>query len=397
MLPQMFLESLQFIHPKDIVELLNRDDRPKRGIRWVFKNELRPVGLYCYLGARFGQPNRIQNFLRKDDSDNLVHWEWFLRVGEGFVAIQGLNFRTEVWLAGVQGVQEDDDSKFVDLVKQSFAGHGKAMGNVRKSLEHWVEFVKPYQQLRRTVSGLMDELADLNLNSETDGIADIANHHSVDDLNEIQASWSEKASRYSRAFGLAFGLRSMLPVMAEAFVNLLLYILMKRELRGDERLRENDIRQQIDIRIRSLSHNCVGFQKHVDYTSEPCRFHTLVNERNDLLHGNVVVDKLRFNELFFSKKVPVFIEYLSMWDRSIGVAQRAVGMASVKEEMDVVYGLVECLLSCLHGNVREAVRSLADKFNLGHCLDDGRLGILFPNWLIDFAPGPLTPAENAAP
>src|SRR6185437_11537478 len=201
--------------------------------------------------------------------------------------------------------------------------------------------------------------------------------------------WNAKAALYSRAFGLAFGVRSMLPVMAEAFVNLMLCILMKPELRSDERLRENAVRQQIDIRIRSLSHNCLGFERPIDYTSEPCRrFHTLMNERNDLLHGNLVVDKLRFNELYFFGKVPVFIQYSSMWDRSMGVAHRAVGMESIKDELNVVDGLIEYLLSCLRDDIKEDIRGITNRFDLGFSLDDGRFGVLFANWLVDFVPGP---------
>ena len=63
---------------------------------------------------------------------------------------------------------------------------------------------------------------------------------------------SRHDSLYSRATGLCFGVRSMLPVMAEAFVNILLYMLMKPALKKDDRLRENLFRQSIDIRIKSL-------------------------------------------------------------------------------------------------------------------------------------------------
>ena len=58
--------------------------------------------------------------------------------------------------------------------------------------------------------------------------------------------------------------------------------------------------------------------------------------RNDLLHGNVAIDKLRFNDLYFNGTVPVFIQYSTMWDRSIGVAHRSVGMGAVNEELAVV-------------------------------------------------------------
>lgn len=181
----------------------------------------------------------------------------------------------------------------------------------------------------------------------------------------------------------------MLPVMAEAFVNLLLYLLMKPDLKKDERLRDNLIRQPIDIRIRSLSDNCIGFKQRVDYSNEACRrYHTLVNERNDLLHGNVVINKLRFNELFFNGRVPIFTQYTSMWERSFGVAHRSAGLDTVMAELAVVNCLIEYLLSCLGDKLRDQVKFMADKFDLGVCLDDGRLGVLFSNQLIDYVTEP---------
>lgn len=380
-LPSDFVEKLEFVHPKDTIGILLRKDRPKMGTHWLFKNEVRPVDLYCYLGARFGQPNGIQNFLRGDHSGNLIHWEWFLRYGDSFITIQGMDYRTEIWISNVDAGETDRDD-FVNQLKAQFSQFGKSMGEVRRALEHWVEFVNPYQRLRQSVTSLMDELSSLELDTERDRVPDISE---VSGPEEFQAKWKEQAEKYNRATGLCFGVRSMLPVMAEAFVNLLLYILMKPDIKKDERLRENAIRQQIDVRIRSLSHNCIGFKQHVDYSSDACKnFHSLVNERNDLLHGNVVIDKLRFNELYFFGKVPVFIKYLSMWDRSLGVAHRSVGLDSVKNELAVVDSLIQYLLSCLDDKVREKIQFMSDKFDLGLCLDDGRLGVLFGDLLVDF-------------
>jgi len=390
-LPSDFLSKLEFVHPKDIIELLQRKGRPKLGARWVLKNEIRPVDLYCYLGARFGQPNGIQNFLRGDHSENLVHWEWFLRCGEGHITIQGLNYRTEIWIGGID-VSEADKEALVQQLKKDFAAHGQAIGKVRKALEHWIEFVNPYKRLRRSVDQLVGELTALGLDASRDSLPDLADEK---DPGSFQAKWKEHADKYSRAIGLCFGIRSMLPVMGEAFVNLLLYILMKPELKQDERLRENAIRQPIDIRIKSLAHNCKGFKQAPDYGSEPCkRYHSLVNERNDLLHGNVIIDKLRFNELYFYGRVPVFIEYSTMWERSFGVAHRSAGLEHVSGELAVVDGLVEYLLSCLDDKIKDQIRRLTDTFILGLCLDDGHLGILFSEQLIDFVPQFAVPEEQ---
>ena len=53
--------------------------RNSKGSGLIIRSQIRPVDAYAYLRARFGQPNGFQNFLRKDDSDNLIHWDFNLK------------------------------------------------------------------------------------------------------------------------------------------------------------------------------------------------------------------------------------------------------------------------------------------------------------------------------
>jgi hypothetical protein len=48
--------------------------------RWELTTGIRPVDLYVYLKARFGEPNGI-TMISKDheDSDNLIHWHYSLK------------------------------------------------------------------------------------------------------------------------------------------------------------------------------------------------------------------------------------------------------------------------------------------------------------------------------
>lgn len=380
-----FVNDLETIHPKALMELLQSDKRPHFDTYWTLKNEIKPADLYCYLYARFGPPNGIQNFLRGDHSENLIHWEWALRSHDLIMLIQGLNFRTEIWLSGNEQPVSAQDH-FVSAVKETFAAYGSNMSEVRKALEHWIEFVNPYQRIRRSIESLSDELEALNIGEDLKCKKDLKDYESPDAWAE---DWKRQASKYSRATGLCFGVRSMLPVMAEAFVNFLLYMLMKPALKKDDRLRENLIRQPIDVRIKSLAHNCIGFRADIDYSNEICRrYHTLVNERNDLLHGNVVIEKLKFSELHFNRKVPVFQSYSTMWDRAFGVAHRSVGLEVLKDERKTVEDLIEYIISCLDDKIRDQVRFFSQKHELGMCLDDGRLGALFSGQLVDMMPGP---------
>lgn len=376
------LQALSVLHPSCIVEIIKGEKLPKGGFIWEIKNEVKPIDLYCYLYARFGMPNGLQNFLRNDSSDNLIHWEWTFATDDGLILIQGHNFRTEVHCMGEFNESEYQRSDFIDQIKNDFAAHGKRMAEVRKStLEKWAQFVNPYDRIKSAIDTLVAELDALDLDADAYRTTDLAELRTEYD----REAWKDMARRFSKGFGICFGIRSMLPVMAEAFVNLLLFLLARPEIKSDARLFENLIRQPIDIRIKSLHINCVGIASAVDYTTEPCKnYHSLVNERNDLLHGNVAIEKLTFDEVYFNKNVPVFVEYRSVWERSFGVGLESVGLHKVKDEMTVVSSFIAYVLERLTPKVREQVEMLMENRDLGYNYANKRVGLLFSKRLVDF-------------
>lgn len=380
-LSQDFVDQFQTFTLPDVFKLFNGPSKPHFTVKWTLKNEIAPSDLYCYLSARFGSPNGMLTMMKEDDSDQLFHWDWVLKSGETYVMIQGMSYRTEVHIATDQILTEHDRLEFIQHIKSNFASVGKEMSVVRTNLENWLEFVNPYQRIRRTIYRLKGDLDELKIDSEPDQIKDMSDYDSVE---EYSAAWEAQSVRYSRAFGLCFGIRSMLPIMAESYVNLLLYILMKPELKSDERLRESKFRQQIDVRIKSLSFDCNGFSNAIDYSHQSCKnYHSLVNERNDLLHGNVVIDKLKFNDIYFDGNTPIFKRYLTMWERAFVVEQNAVGLDKVNSELSIVEDLITYLNSCLDEKIRDSVLKMVAKYDLGIRTDNGGLGILFPDRLVD--------------
>src|ERR1044071_7354751 len=63
------------------LEKAGPEKRSKRTVLMV-RQHLSPVDVYCYLKARFGEPNGFQNWLRQDTSDNWIHWDYYLKTGE---------------------------------------------------------------------------------------------------------------------------------------------------------------------------------------------------------------------------------------------------------------------------------------------------------------------------
>ena len=374
--------NLEAIHPSCIAKIVSGGQLPKGGDIWEFTNEIKPIDLYCYLYAKYGKPNGLQSILRTDDSDNLIQWEWTL-VGEyGLTSIQGHNFRTEVHLNGDFKGKGLTLEMFISQVKSDISNYGESISELRKELEKWTQFVNPYHRIFSAVQQHMNKLEELKLDPEKDKVPQ---PKSSEELNDFGNRWQEVTDRYSYALGLAFGLRSMLPVLAESFVNLVLFLLCKPEIKSNERLFQNTLRQPIDIRVQSLSVNCIGFESPIDYSSDQCKkFHSLMNERNDLLHGNVEVNKLSIGEVYFNGTVPLFLQYEDFWDKSIGVSMKSVKLETLAQDRKVVEDFIDFILSKMQNQIGEQFKGLMEKGQLGFNKKTGRVGVLFPEHLADF-------------
>ena len=372
----------QAIDSSCLIKILKGDKLPNESEIWEFTNEIKPIDIYCYLYAKYGPPNGLQSFLRSDDSDNLIHWEWALAGEFGITMIQGQNFRSEVLLRGNfkdKGLTIND---FISQIKSDIGSQGKKISELRKKLEKWTQFVNPYKRIKSAVDQHFLKLESLSINPEVDKVPQAT---TLSEWNSYGEKFTAISDKYSYAMGLTFGLRSMLPVLAESFVNLIIFILCRPDIKTNDRLFQSVIRQPIDIRIQSLHINCIGFESAVDYSSDECKnFHTLMNERNDLLHGNVEVNKLSIGDVYFDKNIPLFLQYEDFWDKSIGVSMKSVKFDRIQTDRDVVNKFIQYIVNKLKPEVKEEIEMIMEKGQLGFNYKTGRVGVLFPEYMVDF-------------
>ena len=139
------LDKCSAISPHCIVKIIQGGKLPKGGGIWNIENEIKPSDLYCYLYAKFGPPNGLQNLFRQDDSDNLIHWDWTLGHELGLIMILGLNLRTEVHLLGNFDFPRCNKEAFISSIKNDFGNYGKEISTFRREhLENWDIFINPY-------------------------------------------------------------------------------------------------------------------------------------------------------------------------------------------------------------------------------------------------------------
>ena len=349
-------------------------------------NELKPSDLYLYFYAKFGPPNGFQNLMRNDDSDNLVHWDWTFKHQNGLLSFWGMNRRTEVLFIGNWDFEKIDKAQVIRSIKSDFKNHGAKMSLLRKDmLENWETFVNPYHNLESSIRMMEKELEELQVCPETDRFPDYETPSGATRVGELV---SDISKRYVRAYGISKSLQALTPVMAESFLNLLLLLLMKKEIRENERIKDSVIRANIDVKVQSLSLHCNGFGSAIDWKAEPCvRYNRVINHRNDILHGNIVISKLKTGEIFFNEKVPVFKKYSDMWEQLFERRLEASGFNQVAEDLEAVRGFVSYILDCLEPASREVMEQFMGRSEIGRNFEDGRFGLLLPDHLVDMMPG----------
>ena len=263
------LDDFRAPSPPEIAQWLKeRAEGCALGI-WTIRDELSAADLYVYLYAKFGPPNGIQNLLRDDDSDNLIHWDWTLQHTQGLLIFLGMNLRTEVHFVGRWDFEKLERDQLIRFIKGDFAKYGKEMSRLRREvLEDWETFLNPYQNLRASIDDMRKQLGELGIDHDRDRFED---PEVASDYKDFAATITRLGERYTSAYGLATSLRVLAPILAESFVNLLMFVLLKSDIKENERLRETAIRAQIDIKVQSLHINCDGFREKVDWSAPACR------------------------------------------------------------------------------------------------------------------------------
>lgn len=374
------------VNPPERIERLRKADRIVS--RFMIGNRITPIDLYVYLKARFGKPNGIQTILRAPDSDNLFHWQYAVGTDSVLLEVTEANLYMEAIVEGLGNPNNDEIDELFTVIKQDFGNHGKEMSAVRKGLEHWELFINPFKRLYDVLLRSKNDLIELNIS----GISVPETPQTPDELERFQKQIHELGPKFNDALRLGVTLKMLTPVLAEAFVNLVIFILAKEEIKKDSRLYQDAIRREIDVRVKSLHLICDGFEKPVDSTSDRFKnFHTLMNGRNDFLHGNVDPTKLKFDSVYFDYgTIPIFKKRASFGELALSHKLIHVEPDSALTSLNTVLTFIDLVLECLDPGVREMMERFLYATSPGWRPDDGVPGVLFPEAVVHTVLGGLS-------
>jgi len=351
---------------------------PKRALNvGVFRRLISPLDLYCYLQARFGRPNGFQNLLKSDSSDNLIHWQYELLCGEDWLDISGFTTSVHIRFWTDKPLTKQDWSEFAANVKRDFSSYGERKSKALKALEKWRLFINPYKRIKDATDNLSRDVA--KLASREFPKVDLPSKKSQFRRYEILVKEKIENNRALQEKGLA--LKFLTPVLAESFVNMIIFLTCKPEVRGNERVYQDTVRKQIDIRVATMPLFCVGFPRGIDINSDQYKdFKRVMDSRNDFLHGNVDPIRFGFEDVYFDNKTPLFKEGHDLVDMISQNALRFIEPNTLIAELEAVRKFCNYILDQMHPYLRQGAEVLLDSVELGWNTSDRRIGaLLSPN------------------
>lgn len=357
-------------------------DRPEAtkgkptGSTLVFRKHLSPLAVYKYLFSRFGPPYGIQTFVKKqNDSDNLFHWDYLIKAGPHMLGILGGNRDVNVQIDG-KIMKPKDWVHFSKALKGDFARCGADMAKVAATLEKWTIVTNRFAMIADACAGFHDVLSE-----EMDAPDFIPGKRTSEvGIKRYYQQVETIGKRADRVFSASLSLDLMTPVLAEAFVNLLIFIMRKDELKRNQRQYDQYVRQPIDTRVFNLHLMCNHFKDGVNPDSEDYRaFKRVMDRRNHHLHGNIDPARDGIETVYFDKFTPLFEKGADPFLELFRIRESVFDVPGVLSRYHDVHSFFYYILSLMDKQPRAEIEMLMNDSTIGYDTTRMKTGRLFPS------------------
>jgi hypothetical protein len=353
----------------------NAGSKKKRSVLAV-RHHLSPVDVYCYLKARFGEPNGFQNFLRRDTSDNYIHWDYNLKAGDEDVYISGMS--REIHLVVSEKLTDENWHDLILGIQADYKRVASQKSAVFKSLEQWVTFPNRFVQIAAVCADMHADIVS-NIGGFQIWKSASGTKKKVREQHSILKRLTERASHVHRS---CLQLSLLTPVLAEAFINMLILILCKPEIRENTRQFESFIRSQIDTKLFDLAYKCRGFVRPIDQHAETFKkFKRVMDKRNHSIHGNCDPVREQVELVYFEGKRPLFKEAGDHIGKLLETLERQHAPEIVTRDYEDTYAFLEDVVTHLEPGLVESVRQILESNYPGYDIERKRMGCLFPNYV----------------
>ena len=365
-------------HAKEYIDLIQNKEKYS-SVVYRSNNEISQLDLYSYFRIKFGKPNGILSFLRANDSDNFIQWHFSFKIDNFYFDVLGSTRFLEFQILTNKNETISENFTSIILYLNKCIKDNKAeIEKFKKLIETWSMFLNTYKRVNDVFTKYTEKYLKITEKQPTLPNKSVLTRKEMDLYIKEFKIFIEKID-YKKEYGLISKMLS--PIVGESYINLTLFILAKKEIKNDERLFESLMRNQIDIKLKTMHLNCYSFIKQIDQNDLRFKnFLKLMNKRNDFLHGNVHPGVNKYDTVHFEGTIPLLNKEMDM---SVEMSQSALFQIS-KEEIEfcksAIDGIKSLIFESIAEDVRESLSRIYATSTLGWNENTKRVGILFPDY-----------------
>lgn len=327
---------------------------------------------YSYLKTRFGYPNGfIMDLKNPKTSDNLIHWGFDLLDNEYYVRIFGMKSYVQIFYAGEASFSNKDWELFLSDLKNEFKRYKIETQPIKNSFEEWDLTFNPYNRINHRT--LMLEATIKHIRSV---MSSLKNHKDVEKGLKNSENFIPQFNEFCDA---CFFLNLLIPLKGEAFVNAIMFLLVRSEIKEDQNLYDRLIRMNIDIKIKLLHVHCFGFKKQPDWNHSAFKnFMKIYAKRNDSIHGNFLPNQHTYGTVYFDDMIPLSKKNELPLKSLFAKHLKGIEPDSMLNNLENVRKFQEFILECIDETIKSDLLHMLKQDELGWDKKRKRLGILFP-------------------
>ncbi|WP_156361253.1 hypothetical protein [Sphingomonas sp. Leaf257] len=194
-------------------------------------------------------------------------------------------------------------AQIIKSLKNDFGRMGREKSEIIKSLEKWYVFPNRFLAIANRCADLHQRLSMALPRAERDMNAKIVRSSDPDFVLKSK----RRSKLISDITECCIELPILMPIMFETFIGMIVAFLTKAGVRGNERLFQTFKKSALDVKIFDLHTRCDGFMKPVDPANPVMsRYWSVVNRRNDIMHGNIDPVRDATEVIYFDGKKPLY-------------------------------------------------------------------------------------------
>ncbi|QFT92072.1 hypothetical protein FIU86_04400 [Roseovarius sp. THAF9] len=287
--------------------------------------------------------------------------------------IQGGNRDVHVHVSGKK-MKPKDWVRFAKTLKSDFARWGAEMSKVAAALEKWNIVSNRYVMVADACAQFHDLLTD---EAQAPDFTP-QKRRTEAGIKRYQRQIEKIGERANRVFSASLSLDLITPVLAESFVNMIIFLARKDELKRNPRQYEQYIRQHIDTRVFDLHLKCDAFTAGVDPEHEDYKaFKRVMDRRNYNLHGNIDPAKDAIETVYFDKFTPLYEQGADPILELFRKKEAVFDISGVLRRYHDVHSFFQYVLGLMESNARKEIEFLMDDSEFGFDIKRNRLGRLF--------------------